>query len=207
MDEETLARIFDPFFTTKELGSGTGLGLSTVYGLIAEAGGKVTANSKPGHGTVVDVLLPLVDDDEAEATQTELRTLDSSEDQPIRGSILVVEDDDQVARFVERVLVKNGFDVHVASNARDAADLLAETEPDLLLIDVILKGVSGPDFVDRLRSSGSSVPVLFMSGYTDDRLTRHGFNPASAPLIRKPFPPAKLVDAVESTLATWTPVI
>ena len=123
------------------------------------------------------------------------------------GCVLVIEDDDQVARFVERVLEKHGYDVRKAGNAQDATELLQTVEPDLILIDVILKGMSGPDFVDELRGSGSSVPVLFMSGYTDDRLTRYGLDPANVPLIRKPFPPAKLIEAVETTLANWTPVI
>lgn len=207
MDEETLARVFDPFFTTKELGSGTGLGMSTVYSLVSDAGGKVSANSELGRGTVVDVLLPLVDAEEIEATRTETRALRSVGENNTRGCILVIEDDGQVAQFVERVLEQQGYEVRKASNAKDASDLLVTLEPSLILIDVILKGMSGPDFVDSLRATGSPVPVLFMSGYTDDRLAKYGFDPANVPLIRKPFLPRQLIQAIESTLANWTHVI
>lgn len=205
MDQRILDRVFEPFFTTKELGAGTGLGMSTVYGLIKDAGGSVSTSSVPGSGTTVEVLLPLVDQDDIDATQSDLRAI-TSEDEPVsRGRILVVEDDAQVARFVERVLERNGYKVRKAGNAKAASEILEAAPPDLMLVDVILKGMSGPNLVDNLCKSGVRMPVLFMSGYTDDRLSKYGLDPGVVPLIRKPFSPRDLITKIEATLADWTP--
>ncbi len=206
MEQETLDRVFEPFFTTKELGSGTGLGMSTVYGVVRDAGGTVTISSKLGQGTSVEVLLPIVDEAALDADQPITAMAEPLAAPENRGRILVVEDESQVARFVERVLDKRGYEVWKSSNASDALRLLEAKQPDLVLVDVILKGMSGPRFVDELRKSGMSLPVLFMSGYTDDRLTKYGLDPASVPLIRKPFRPQQLITTVEATLANGAPV-
>lgn len=206
MERETLDRVFEPFFTTKELGSGTGLGMSTVYGVVRDAGGSVSISSGLGRGTSVEVLLPIVDGSRVDASRSDTDAVKSLAAPERLGRILVIEDESQVARFVERVLDKRGYEVWKASNATDALRLLDAKQPDLVLVDVILKGMSGPKLVDELRKSGRSLPVLFMSGYTDDRLSKYGLDPAGVPLIRKPFRPQQLIAQVEATLANGAAV-
>jgi PAS domain S-box-containing protein len=208
MDPDTLARAFDPFFSTKgldggtglgpkSLGRGTGLGLSTVYGLVTRAGGKVTARSEPGRGATFEVVLPL-DGEELD----EVSTPSAPTGEPARreGHILVVEDEPIVARLTREVLGAAGYRISERRNGKEALELLRRQEFDLVLSDVIMSEMSGPEMVKELQASGRSQRVLFMSGYTDDRLVAHGFDPENVPLLRKPFTASALLESVRVAL-------
>lgn len=203
MDEDTLLHIYEPFFTTKEIGSGTGLGLSTVYDTVTNAGGRVDASSSPGKGTTFEVLLPMVEADEV--------TLDAARDQGVASEpttsigkdsrhILIVEDNAQIALFVARVLREQGFRVSAAGNGQQALHFLSTEIPDLILTDVIMDEMGGPMMVRELEKQGTDVPVVFMSGHTDDRLAAAGFDVSQLKLLRKPFSAAALVDQVGQAL-------
>ncbi|MBW1686749.1 MAG: response regulator [Deltaproteobacteria bacterium] len=198
MDPDTLARAFDPFFSTKGLGRGTGLGLSTVYGLVTRAGGKITARSELGRGATFEVVLPL---DGEELDEASAPSAPTGEPARREGHILVVEDEPIVARLTREVLGAAGYRISERRNGKEALELLRRQEFDLVLSDVIMSKMSGPEMVKELRALGRSQRVLFMSGYTDDRLAAHGFDPENVPLLRKPFTASALLESVRVALA------
>ncbi len=205
MDETTKARIFEPFFTTKEAGRGTGLGLSTVYGIVQQCGGTIRVYSDVGFGTTFKIYLPC-----AERPVDAARPADSLEDAP-RGveTVLVVEDQDAVAAVMRGALESCGYRVLEARHALDATRTFAEgREPiHLLVTDVVLPMITGPELVQRLRGSRPELRVLYVSGYTERALA---FNvdpgaPATA-FLQKPFTPGTLVRKVREVLdAELTP--
>jgi CheY-like chemotaxis protein len=197
MDPETLARAFDPFFSTKGLGRGTGLGLSTVYGLVTRAGGEIKARSEPGRGTTFEIVLPLAGEELDEVAAPSAPT---GEPRRREGHILVVEDEPTVARLTREVLGAAGYRISERRNGKEALELLRRQEFDLVLSDVIMSEMSGPEMVKEQRASGRSPRVLFMSGYMDDRLVAHGFDPESVPLLRKPFTALALLESVRVAL-------
>jgi PAS domain S-box-containing protein len=184
MDQATVARIFEPFFTTKESGKGTGLGLSTVFGITQQSGGTIWVYSEPGIGTTFEVYLPEVDaasDAPEPARDGVLR----------RGTetVLLVEDEDQVRGVARGILKRSGYIVLEARNAGEAL-LLCERHPtriDLLLSDVVMPGMSGPELAKRLAAARPEMKVLCMSGYTDDAAVRHGVIDAHFAYIQKPL--------------------
>lgn len=197
MDEELQRRIFDPFFTTKAPGSGTGLGLSTCYGIVKQAGGYIGVCSEPGSGTTFKIYLP-----RAKESVT-------SEVTPVRASsvsrgetILVVEDDEQVRRLVSRALSRLGYEVLEAGNGTEAITLCGDiSRPmDLVLSDFIMPGMNGLELVERLSDVRRDLKVLFMSGYTTDALSHRGMERPAARLLRKPFTPDVLATAVREVL-------
>jgi PAS domain S-box-containing protein len=199
MSAEAAMRAFDPFFTTKERGRGTGLGLASVYGIVKQSGGDVRISSRVNAGTTVEVLLPWTDEHPA---------LDARSAPPRaarhhgEGTVLVAEDEPAVAGLIRRVLLQQGYRVREACNGAEALKL-AEKERfrfDLLLTDVVMPVMSGPELVRRLRETRPDLPVLFMSGYTDDALAEHGFKMEDVDLLRKPFSPAQLVARVREFL-------
>ena len=198
MSPETQARVFEPFFTTKETGQGTGLGLSTVYGIVRQSGGDITLRSEPGQGTTFRVRLPRV------RGQVAARSLGGESSAPWRGSetVLIVEDEGAVRRLTKRILDRAGYQTLTAANGAEALRICrAREQPiDLVLTDVVMPGMSGHELVDRLARSCSSVKALYMSGYAGDTVARHGVLDASAPLIRKPFDSKTLVEMVRSVL-------
>ncbi len=206
MDEDTLARIFEPFFTTKPATRGTGLGLSTVYGVVRQHGGTVQVASRLGEGSTFTVLLPLLRAD-ADAGSAEARFRQPEEARTGAGGVtlLLLEDDDSIRELLERVLVMHGCRVFAARTPDDAVALLDEHGASirLLLSDVVLTDRSGPDFYrDLLAPRFPGIRVLFMSGYADAEVletsvTRHGY-----PFIAKPFSPAQVVEAVHAALAS-----
>ena len=199
MDPDTLARAFDPFFSTKGLGRGTGLGLSTVYGLVTRAGGKITARSELGRGATFEVVLPL---DGEELDEVSAPSAPTGEPERREGHILVVEDEPIVARLAREVLGAAGYRISERRNGKEALELLRRQAFDLVLSDVIMSEMSGPEMVKELRALGRSQRVLFMSGYTDDRLVAHGFDPENVPLLRKPFTASALLESVRVALAS-----
>jgi len=198
MDEETVARIFEPFFTTKESGRGTGLGLSTVYGIIKQSGGYVLVHSEVGRGTSFAVYLPEVD-----AGSEEYRRSTSIEDH-LQGNetILLVEDEDIVRRTASDILKIYGYQV-LEARSGGAALLICERydKPiDLLLADVVMPEMSGRDLADRLVPQHPEMKVLFMSGYTDEVIVHHGVLDTGTNFIQKPFAPDVLARKVRDVL-------
>ncbi len=197
MDKATLARIFEPFFTTKEKGRGTGLGLSTVFGIVKQSGGSIWVYSEPGLGTTFKVYLPRVDD--------ELTAVDPAvAGGTLRGTetILLVEDEDQVREVICGILRRHGYAVLDARNAGEAL-LLSEEHPGrihLLLSDVVLPKMSGPALARRLALSRPDMRVLCMSGYTDDAAVRHGVIDAELAYLQKPITVETLTRKVRSVL-------
>jgi two-component system cell cycle sensor histidine kinase/response regulator CckA len=197
MDRATLARIFDPFFTTKEAGKGTGLGLSTVFGIVQQSGGNVWAYSEPGVGSTFKVYLPRVD----AAVDVQRR---EREDTPRSGTetILLVEDEDQVRDVARDILRRHGYTVLEASNAGEAL-LICDSHAGpihLLLTDVVMPHVGGPELARRLLGVRPRMRVLVMSGYTDDAALRHGVVDASLAYLQKPLTVDALTRKVREVL-------
>ncbi len=189
MPPEVVEHAFEPFYTTKPKGQGTGLGLATVYGIVTQAGGSVEISSAPGEGTAVEVLLPATGAEPEHETEPERTPSEAG-----RGeTILVVEDEDAVRRLTQRILSRAGYVVveAVGGAAAIAAWEAHEGEIDLLLTDVVMPGMSGKELADRL----DVVPV-FMSGYTDDVVLRHGIEAGQPRLVQKPFDADTLLAAV-----------
>jgi len=197
IEKSTLARIFEPFFTTKESGKGTGLGLSTVFGVVQQSGGSVWVYSEVGKGTTFKVYLPRVD----AAVETVGETVPPT---TLRGSetILLVEDDDQVRVVARGILQRSGYHVIEARNAGEAL-LHSEKHPTtihLLLSDVVMPQMSGPELAKRLASARPDMRVLCMSGYTDDSIVRHGVLEAQIAYLQKPITPEALTTRVREVL-------
>jgi two-component system, cell cycle sensor histidine kinase and response regulator CckA len=200
MDEATLAHIFEPFFTTKAAGAGTkpngagtGLGLSIVHSIVTQSGGYISAASEVGRGTTFEILLPSIG------------TLQPAREAACPGTVLLVEDENQIRRLVHTHLDRAGFQVLDASNAADAEAMAAAWRGpiDALVTDVVMEGASGPELARRLAPRHPAMKVLFISGY------RHGaidqFPGLSADLLPKPFPPSELVRRVLRLLGLSAP--
>ncbi len=203
MDRATLARIFEPFFTTKELGKGTGLGLATVFGIVRQSGGSICVESEPGVGTTFEVYLPMVEAALsrrcAEPPPLDRISLFGTE------TVLLVEDDERVRALVRSILLKFGYLVLEAQSAGDAF-LLSEQHQgpiDLLLTDVVMPRMSGRQLADRLLLERPEMKVLYMSGYTNDAVVRHGVNSTIA-FIQKPITPEPLVRKMRQVLDAET---
>jgi PAS domain S-box-containing protein len=198
MDAEIRSHAFEPFFTTKEAGKGTGLGLSTVYGIITQHGGDIWLDSQPDQGTTFSFLLPEVDAPiDKEEPVVPLGTPSGSGTE----TILVVEDEEAVRKFACRVLRLSGYEVLEASTGSQAV-LLSERHPGqihLMLTDVIMPQMNGPELASRLACVRPQMKVLYMSGYTGDA-TAHGGLRLDVDLIQKPFGPTALTRKVRDLL-------
>ena len=199
MDKATQARIFEPFFTTKEKGKGTGLGLSTVFGIVRQSGGHVWVYSEPRKGTTFKIYLPRVD----AAVEDVRRSI------PLvsrRGSetILLVEDEEQVRTVARGILRKHGYQVLEASNAGEALLLCEKHQApiQLLLTDVVMPQMSGPELAKRLKAARQDMKVLCMSGYTDDAALRHGVIESGIAYLQKPLTVETLTRKVREVLDT-----
>ena len=198
MDEKTKARIFEPFFTTKEVGGGTGLGLSTVYGIVKQSGGNIWVYSEPGEGTVVKVFLPQF------LQETEAPTKRLEDAVVPRGSetILLVEDEDVVRGLTRQILEQAGYNVLDTRGGEEAIRVCRERRGpiDLLLTDVVMPEMSGKEVAERLTRLRPATRVLFMSGYTDDAIVHHGVLDSNVEFIHKPFTPLALARKVREVL-------
>jgi two-component system, cell cycle sensor histidine kinase and response regulator CckA len=199
MDAATLERIFEPFFTTKARGRGTGLGLPTVYGVVTQSGGQITVDSTPGEGSRFDVHLPAVMPAAAAAPAAAEPAADAVTP---TGTILLVEDDASVRSLAQRALERAGYTVLVAQDGLEAV-AVAEALPgrlDLLVTDVVMPGMRGPDVARRLRLVQPDLRVLFVSGYAEDAMGPDGVL-AFGSFLAKPFRTAELVARVAEVLA------
>jgi CheY-like chemotaxis protein len=197
MDEPTLARIFEPFFTTKSAGKGTGLGLSTVFGIVRQSGGHVRVRSAPAEGSTFLVYLPRLDAAvDPLPAPAETASLHGSE------TVLLVEDEDEVRAVVRRVLRRYGYTVLEARNAGEAL-LLTEQHTggiDILLTDVVMPGMNGPELARRLQPLRPRMRVLCMSGYTDDAVVRQGQIDRGMGFLQKPITPERLARKLRDIL-------
>jgi CheY-like chemotaxis protein len=205
IDAETASHIFEPFFTTKDIGKGTGLGLATVYGTVRQSGGHIWVYSEPGRGTTFKIYLP-----RSEATDTEARTVNAPP-RPIRSlpstnahpTILVVEDEQVVRDMVVAALQRRGYVVLPVSSAESAIELLAQPDAtvDVMLSDVVMPGMSGPELVAHVWQTRPNLPTIFMSGYTGSTIER-GQIPDDVTILEKPFTSDRLDEAIRETLAS-----
>lgn len=197
MSAQVANRSFEPFFTTKEMGRGTGLGLSTVFGIATQYGGTATIETEEGSGTKVRIILP-------ETQKRPRKETPLPESDIFTGgseTILVAEDDPVVYTFVTSVLEDAGYRVFAAQNGKDALQLLErKTAIDLLLSDVIMPGMRGPEVVRRLTSQGRRLRVLFISGYSDDELHDLAYGIQGISLLAKPFSATELLIHVRKAL-------
>ncbi|MGA8767551.1 MAG: PAS domain S-box protein [Candidatus Acidiferrales bacterium] len=199
MDAETQSRVFEPFFTTKERGKGTGLGLATVYGVVKQSGGFIWVHSEPGKGSTFEVLLPRVNGKPAEVI-----TQDNGSRETGRGSetILLVEDDEALRKLILNSLSERGYSVLEAANGTEALQLARQRsgKVDLLLTDVVMPGMSGPQVADSVVALDPDVKVLYMSGYSEfaarhDELLKHGRR-----FLQKPHSVVDLARTIRETL-------
>ena len=197
MDEATKARVFEPFFTTKELGKGTGLGLSTVYGIVKQSGGYIWLYSELGRGTTFKVYLPFVDQ-KAE----QLQKVDDGAVPGGNETVLLVEDEEALRQLAESVLQEKGYTVLAARDAESALAMAREPDRkiDLLLTDVIMTGMTGPDLVAEIRQERPKLKVLYMSGYAGSTLPRQDILHKDATLLTKPFSTRALLTQVRTVL-------
>ncbi len=200
--EENTARIFEPFFTTKDVGQGTGLGLATVYGIVRQTGGFLNVDSDLGKGTTFSIYIPAVSENETDQNAGED---ENGEDQApdLTGTerILLVEDEDAVRMFGSRALVNKGYEVLTAESGESAIEIVASQEDksfDLLITDVVMPNMDGPTLAQRMRQDSPGLKIIFISGYTEDKLKDHmGENISFLP---KPFTLKQLAAKVKEVL-------
>jgi signal transduction histidine kinase/ActR/RegA family two-component response regulator len=197
MDDATRRRIFEPFFTTKPQGKGTGLGLSTVYGIVRQSGGSITVYSQPGEGCTFRCYFPPVVESKRDAPA-------ATADDDSRGheTVLVAEDEGQMRSLVRRCLAGRGYRVLEASHGREALDVAAQHQGriDLLLTDMVMPHMSGKELAQRLQSLRPELRVLFISGYSDEAIERHGVLAPGSVFIQKPMQPDVLARTVRQVL-------
>ena len=198
MGPEVLSRIFEPFFTTKEQGKGTGLGLATIYGIVKQSGGHITAYSEVGHGTTFKVYLPLTSE------KTDKASVPAPAGVSPRGveTILLVEDEESLRTVTREFLTNKGYQVIVAEDFNKALEVAANSELHihLLMTDVVLPGASGPKLAERLAGSRPEMKVLFVSGYTADALVHRDMHRSEFAFLSKPFSLNALTQKIRTIL-------
>ncbi|RMD64412.1 MAG: PAS domain-containing sensor histidine kinase [Alphaproteobacteria bacterium] len=209
--KEHLDRIFDPFFSTKEVGAGTGLGLSTVYGIVKQTGGFVYVDSRVGEGATFTIYLPQYEADTAAGTAgaAEDATAKGGRDLSGMGTILLVEDEDAVRSFGARALRNKGYEVLEARSGESAMDLLRErgAEIDLLITDVVMPRIDGPTLVRHVRAHHPDLKVIFISGYTEDAFRKKLGEDEGILFLAKPFSLKQLAAKVKEVLGERAVVV
>jgi CheY-like chemotaxis protein len=197
MTPDVRARIFEPFYTTKPRGQGTGLGLSTVHGIVKQSDGHIEVYSERGQGTTFKVYLPRTAGVvEAPRPSRPVATVTGGNE-----TILLVEDEEAIRRVVRESLTARGYRVLDVEDGSAAIAVCEGQEPiDLLLTDVVMPLMSGPELAHRVAPIRPQMPVLFMSGYTDRALIHHGHRPAGSAFLHKPFTPDALALKVRELL-------
>jgi PAS domain S-box-containing protein len=200
MDRETLTHMFEPFYTTKAKGKGTGLGLSTVYGIVRQHGGIIKADSELGGGTCFRLCFPLYESGIQQLQPKEAPQLQ----QGSGASILIVEDDEMVRKFVVQALTEEGYAIHDAAGGEEALELLKKSDfiPDLLLTDLVMRGINGKELYEQVKALLPSVKVIYMSGYTKNIITNHGVLNEGISFLQKPFSVEALIRKVKGILSS-----
>ena len=200
MDEETKGNIFEPFFTTKEQGKGTGLGLATIYGIVKQNNGEIQVYSQPGQGTTFKIYLPRVD--EPIEKIEDVPSVEEISDNRGTETIMLVEDDDMVRKMSGDILTGLGYTVLEAENGEDALQVCSRSrgKVDLLLSDVVMPKMSGPALATKMQELCPETKVLFMSGYTENDIVKHGVLEDGVNFIPKPITPRSLSQAVRKVL-------
>ena len=199
MTPEVAAKAFEPFFTTKETGRGTGLGLAMVYGIANRWGGHASVSTELGVGSIFTLLFPVSTDAPVLVDATTLMT-------PERGgghqTVLLVEDEEGVRRSTTRILEDAGYRVVQAENGVKALQVFDSETIDILVTDIVMPGgVSGKALADQLRAKASALPVVFVSGYSRETIAEKGVLPRSMALVKKPFLPTELLEAIAQAIA------
>ncbi|MGB9203604.1 MAG: ATP-binding protein, partial [Terriglobales bacterium] len=199
MDEATVSRIFEPFFTTKEAGKGTGLGLATVYGIVKQSAGHILVYSEPGHGTTFKIYLPSAEHKIGLLTKAEAESVGPKRQ---GTTILLVEDDEVMRSLTKKVLEEHGYTVVEANDGESALEsvLSYPGQIDLLLTDVVMRRVSGPELVERLGSSHPTLKVIYMSGYTGELIAEREVLKRGVTLLEKPFTRTALLNTIHTAL-------
>jgi PAS domain S-box-containing protein len=199
MDEATVSRIFEPFFTTKEAGKGTGLGLATVYGIVKQSAGRILVYSEPGQGTTFKIYLPSAEHKIGLASRPEAETASLKRK---GATILLVEDDEIMRGLTRKLLEENGYTVVEADDGKSALEWMeSHSGPiDLLLTDVVMRRMSGPELVERLAASRPNLKVVYMSGYTGELMANREVLKAGVTLLEKPFSRTALLNTIHTTM-------
>jgi CheY-like chemotaxis protein len=199
MDPATRSRIFEPFFTTKEPGKGTGLGLSTVYGIVKQSGGHIWVYSEVGRGTTFKLYFP------PHYGASRAVAVERAAPLPALASgatILLVEDERPVRSTVRRLLERHGYQVLEAANGLDALELVTSRggEINLVLSDMVMPGMGGVELAGRVRTMAPKLPVLLMTGYTEEAISRAGERPLDEHIIEKPFTLTTMLQKVSAAM-------
>jgi nitrogen-specific signal transduction histidine kinase/CheY-like chemotaxis protein len=199
MDSPTAARIFEPFFTTKGPGKGTGLGLATVYGIVKQSAGHIFVYSEAGHGTTFKIYLPNADHKIGLGSRAEAETLAPDAKS---ATILLVEDDEIMRRLTRQLLEERGYAVVEANDGKAALEWVRSNPGriDLVLTDVIMRNMSGPELVKELSGSNPGLKVVFMSGYTGELIAEREVLERGITLLEKPFSRNALLKTIHATL-------
>lgn len=198
ISEDNLSKVFEPFFTTKKESEGTGLGLSTCYGIVKQSGGDIQINSETDVGTTVKIYFPRA----AQEASPQKLSLEGGVYQTGDETILVVEDEASLRKMVKRILSNHGYTVIVAGHGEEALRIIHDYDNpiDLVITDVIMPRMGGKELSDRIQSLNDTMKILFMSGYTDQSIVHQGVIDPGVFFIQKPFTQQSLLKKVRDVL-------
>ena len=197
MTPETRARVFEPFFTTKEKGKGTGLGMSTVYGIVKQSGGDISLHSEVGQGTTFRIFFPTVDaEDSMQRPREKIVNLSGDE------TVLLVEDEDAVREVIRKMLAAAGYTVLTATNGMEALDVCERHQDEIALVltDVVMPQMSGRAFGRQVNDRFPRLKVMYMTGYTDTAISHHDVFTPGTKVISKPFTATDLTRRIREAL-------
>ncbi len=199
MDKELQSKIFDPFFTTKDRSKGLGLGLSTVYGIVKQSEGSIIVESEPGKGTTIKILLPALQENKEDEQKPFLKN-------DLMGNgerVLIVEDEESLCQLVRKMVEKYGYEVTNTTNSMEALGWIKDGfKPDLIVTDVVMPEMNGKELSDKICSILPEQKVLFMSGFTDNAIERHGVLDPGVPFIQKPFSSVEIAFQIKKLLTS-----